>query len=210
MEFKRSGVKQILISSFLFVFLFFIFSILFVMLDESIFGLYTDPEYINPITTLLAFLVAAIIILLEYLFSRANYVNKLENSADNIRSSISIYENKNNTLYNKANNLYLSFLNHEKEIHNNVANNNNESFLEINSVSTFNEAIQNYPNLKGDSHMSNLLNQIERSETELTNMKQHYNNIVSIYNEEISKLLMKAFTRKKRLEYYTEKESMEF
>ena len=210
MEFKRSGVKQILISSFLFVFLFFIFSILFVMLDESIFGLYTDPEYINAITTLLAFLVAAIIILLEYLFSRANYVNKLENSADNIRSSISIYENKNNTLYNKANNLYLSFLNHEKEIHNNVANNNNESFLEINSVSTFNEAIQNYPNLKGDSHMSNLLNQIERSETELTNMKQHYNNIVSIYNEEISKLLMKAFTRKKRLEYYTEKESMEF
>jgi LemA protein len=147
---------------------------------------------------------------LEYLFSRANYVNKLENSADNIRSSISIYENKNNTLYNKANNLYLSFLNHEKEIHNNVANNNNESFLEINSVSTFNEAIQNYPNLKGDSHMSNLLNQIERSETELTNMKQHYNNIVSIYNEEISKLLMKAFTRKKRLEYYTEKKSMEF
>jgi hypothetical protein len=58
--------------------------------------------------------------------------------------------------------------------------------------------------------MSNLLNQIERSETELTNMKQHYNNIVSIYNEEISKLLMKAFTRKKRLEYYTEKKSMEF
>lgn len=205
MEYKRSGVKQILISICLFIILEFILGIVFISIDEAIYGLYEDPDYINPIGRILSIVISFIVVAVEYLISRFNYVNKIENTAENLANSIKLYENKNKKLYEKANELYYTFLYHEEKIQLGINTERvPEQMTQINSQNTLNRAIQLYPDLKGNSHMANLLNQIERSENEVVGIKQSYNNIASQYNEEVSKVLIKLFSKKKKLAYYNE------
>lgn len=203
---KRTIIKQIFISIGLFIAVYLLLNLTFDVIAMSLSPEYNEvaDEYTHPLVELLSILFAVIATIFEYIVSKIKYTEFFKNNAENIKSNINIFTNKRIRLYKKANLIFQSYLDHEKETHTTIAQERNNQNIQIHSVIEFRQALENYPELKAGDNVNQLLKQMENAEKEDTEMKQIYNNNVAIYNESLAQLSIKIFTKNQRMDFYEE------
>lgn len=203
---KRTTIKQIVISVSLFIGLDLLLSIGFDVLAMSLSPAYyaIADEYTHPLVTISALVIALIVTFSEYVINKVRYTEFFKNNAENIKSSINIFTNKRIRMYKKASAIFQEYLTHEKGIHTTISKDRHNQQIQIGSAMAFHQALENYPDLKGNESVAQLLRQMESAENESTEMKQIYNNNVALYNESLSQISIKLFTRNKRMNFYEE------
>lgn len=201
---KRTIAKQILISTGLFVFSFFVVFIFSDGLMSTISPKYdrmVGDEYVHPLVGVLAISLSIVIICFESLFSKIRYSSLCRNYAENIKRNINISTNNRIRLYKKATKIFNKYLDHESNTYKSLSNDDNRI---INSSREFKTVLKMYPDLQSIKGLTHLLNQIERSEQETVQMKQSYNEAVSLYNDTLTQISIMIFTKNKRMDYYEE------
>ncbi len=125
------------------------------------------------------------------IISEFNYIKKLEITVKALYSNISIYKKHENELISKAEKIVSKFLYHESDIQKSIASSRSESIEATNhqeNLSTLTGlkiTLENYPELKGDKHISSLLSQLEEAQNKISYSKLTYNTYVSYHNTAI-------------------------
>lgn len=178
-----------------------------------IFSIFTPEEeelsdkccYISLILSFLSMIIYTII-------SDYNYLKRLEITTNSLYSNISIYKKREKQLLIKSQEVISQFLVHESDIQKTVATSRNDSIEKLchSKIKTLNDlklTIEKYPDLKADSHIHNLLIQIEESENTVLNSKLKYNEYVTYYNSAMVSFPAVMFATKwklKPLELYVD------
>ncbi len=169
-----------------------------------------------------------IMIMLETIISYNN-INKLYNQTNSAYNDISIYEKLAKKLIKQANEVVEKSINFEKEVQITVSkertkyndkhfnnktnkrnNHNNKYFAknyDISTMADLKSVVENYPNLKSNEAIKDLLEKIRVCENNLSSQKLYYNSLVENYNTIITNLptnLIAKMGRFKVKEYYND------
>lgn len=132
-----------------------------------------------------AFLFGAITGLLIELGLKYNAVRKAYQQIKSSFSNIEILEEHSKKLLDKANRVVDKYLNYEGSVqlgisHDRAAKANGKNI--IHNAQQFGAAIENYPNLKANESIMELLHKIQESENRISSQKSSYNAMVENYN----------------------------
>lgn len=120
-------------------------------------------------------------------------------------SNILIVEERGSSLLEKANRVVEKYLSHEKEV---FAGTGGRHVKPVKDAGQFQHLIESYPELKSNTNISELLDQIKGYENNIMNVKLTYNSNVQSYNTLINSLplsLFKKFFKFSEAEYYQKK-----
>jgi len=124
--------------------------------------------------------------------------NQLKASASNIL----IVEERGLSLLEKANRVVEKYSSHEKDV---FADTNGRHVKPVKDAGHFQHLIESYPELKSNTNILELLDQIKSCENNIMNVKLTYNSNVQSYNTLINSLplsLFKRFFKFSEAEYY--------
>ena len=139
---------------------------------------------------------------------KLNNVSSLKQKANAVKSNIEVLNKRSETLLTKANKVADKYMNHESHVQKSVAYARKSKVI-LNSKQ-FGGMLENYPELKANESIMELLKQIRESENVIANEKMTYNDYVSLYNTLIHSFpltLISFITRFKDLEFYSEEDS---
>ncbi len=101
-------------------------------------------------------------------------------------SNIKITEEREEKLLDKANRVADKYMSHESSIQCTVAKERSHAQMpvdgKIKTASQFRATVENYPNLKANESVMELLKQIQDCQNTIANFKMHYNEEVEYYN----------------------------
>lgn len=136
--------------------------------------------------------------------------NGLQQDRQHIRaaaSDIRIHEEKSQRLLEKANRVADRYMNYEERVQLGIAQQRSEiRRRDIRSAHQFQALLENYPDLKANSSMMELLRQIQECENSILHQKVAYNRAVERYNGMIYSFpgnLIRAAGRLKEAGFYT-------
>lgn len=139
---------------------------------------------------------------------KLNNVSSLKQKANAVKSNVEVLNKRSETLLTKANKVADKYMNHESHVQKSVAYARKGKVI-LNSKQ-FGGMLENYPELKANESIMELLKQIRESENVIANEKMTYNDYVSLYNTLIHSFpltLISFITRFKDLEFYSEEDS---
>ena len=139
---------------------------------------------------------------------KLNNVSSLKQKANAVKSNVEVLNKRSETLLTKANKVADKYMNHESHVQKSVAYARKSKVI-LNSKQ-FGGMLENYPELKANESIMELLKQIRESENVIANEKMTYNDYVSLYNTLIHSFpltLISFITRFKDLEFYSEEDS---
>lgn len=139
---------------------------------------------------------------------KLNNVSYLKQKANAVKSNIEVLNKRSETLLTKANKVANKYMKYESHVQKNVAYVRKSKVI-LNSKQ-FGGMLENYPELKANESIMELLRQIRESENAIANEKMTYNDYVSLYNTLIHSfplMLISFITRFKDLEFYSEEDS---
>ncbi|MGP5430027.1 LemA family protein [Enterococcus malodoratus] len=173
----------------------FIFSAFMPMDEEEI------PDLFVRLSVFLGLLTGLVVSIGISYNNAARKRNKLEASASNI----SIVEEREATLLDKANRVIEKYLDHEKEI---FMDKNSCHVAPVSDALQFQHLIETYPELRSNTNILELLNQIKDCENTVANFRIGYNSDVESYNSSINTIplsLLKRIFKFQAAEYYQKK-----
>lgn len=139
---------------------------------------------------------------------KLNNVSSLKQKANAVKSNIEVLNKRSETLLTKANKVANKYMKYESHVQKSVAYARKGQVI-LNSKQ-FGRMLENYPELKANESIMELLRQIRESENAIANEKMTYNDYVSLYNTLIHSfplMLISFITRFKDLEFYSEEDS---
>ncbi len=146
---------------------------------------------------------------------RFNKISVLKQKVNSSRSNIDVLIKRGDSLLVKANKVADKYMTHEKEVMIGVAKErNNHSKItnsRIRNATQFEKVIENYPELKANTNIMELLNQIRESENNIAHSKILYNDSVTEYNSTINGFpgnIIKRLCNYKEEEYFKEEDNM--
>ncbi len=122
-------------------------------------------------------------------------------------SNIKIFEERTQRLLTKANKVADKYMQHEKEIQIKVSENRTPQNKVIRNSRQFQAELENYPELKANESVMNLLSQIRESENMFAQSKIDFNTDVEVYNSMIHTFpnnLFSKICRFKDVEFYND------
>lgn len=122
-------------------------------------------------------------------------------------SNIKVFEERTQRLLTKANKVADKYMQHEKEIQIKVSENRTPKIKVIRNSSQFQAELENYPELKANESVMNLLSQIRESENMFAQSKIDFNTDVEVYNSMIHTFpnnLFSKICRFKDVEFYSD------
>lgn len=169
-----------------------------------------DAENIEPFRGAIA-LFGAVTGLIVSLVMKFNSINNLKQKARSSFNSINILIKRSDSLLEKANKVADKYMKHESDVLVGIAKERKPVSLpagrRITSASQFQAALENYPDLKANESIMELLRQIRESENAVANAKIGYNEIVEKYNTSIHTfpgVIIKAIARYKDESFFEE------
>ena len=139
------------------------------------------------------------------LISKYNSIQKAYQATISRKSAIKIYEERKSKLLDKANRVTKKYMTFEESLQTNIAKTREEKA--ITSSEQFQVRLENYPDLKTNESIMELLKQIYECETLLANVKGAYNVSVEMYNSMISsfpEIIIANIFKFKKADYYNE------
>ena len=139
---------------------------------------------------------------------KLNNVSSLKQKANAVKSNIEVLNKRSDILLTKANKVANKYMKHESHVQKSVTYVRKGQVI-LNSKQ-FWGMLENYPELKANESIMELLRQIRESENAIANEKMTYNDYVSLYNTLIHSfplMLISFITRFKDLEFYSEEDS---
>ena len=139
---------------------------------------------------------------------KLNNVSSLKQKANAVKSNIEVLNKRSDILLTKANKVANKYMKHESHVQKSVTYVRKGQVI-LNSKQ-FWGMLENYPELKANESIMELLRQIRESENAIANEKMTYNDYVSLYNKLIHSfplMLISFITRFKDLEFYSEEDS---
>ena len=139
---------------------------------------------------------------------KLNNVSSLKQKANAVKSNIEVLNKRSDTLLTKANKVADKYMKHVSHVQKSVAYARKGKVI-LNSKQ-FGGMLENYPELKANESIMELLKQIRESENVIANEKMTYNDYVSLYNTLIHSFpltLISFITKFKDLEFYSEEDS---
>ena len=137
----------------------------------------------------------SLIIFVAWIISTYNKFVKMKNNIEEGYSTMDVYLKKRYDLIPNLVETVKGYAKHEKETLTNVMNARNaamsSSDLETRAknenvltgtLKTLFAVSENYPELKGDKHFTDLMNQLNSMENEITSSRKYYNGCVKVYN----------------------------
>lgn len=168
-----------------------------------IFSIFTpDEEEISDFFSNLAFILGVLTGLILTIILKYNRMNRLKQQIKKYRSNISIYTKKSEKLLKKANKVSDKYMSHEKEIQTMISKNR-----EIKTSKEFQVLIENYPNLKSNENILELIKQIKEQEESISQAKVIYNESVLNYNTLIHNFpvsIVRGLFKLSDIEYFEE------
>lgn len=139
---------------------------------------------------------------------KLNYVSSLKQKALASKSNIEVLTKRSDILLTKANKVADKYMNYESSIQKAAIYSKKNIIL---NSKQFSGMLENYPNLKANESIMELLKQIKESENYIVNEKVTYNDYVSEYNTLIHSFplaLINFITKFKNLEFYNENDDI--
>ena len=141
-----------------------------------------------------------------------NKIVKLHQKVLSDRKNIDVLIKRNEILLDKANRVVDKYITHESETLQGVAEARSELVkpLRTGRITTsiqFKQIVENYPELKANESIMELLRQITQTETEVANQKIYYNELTVVYNAEIHSfptVLYRKLAKFDDAEFYSE------
>lgn len=178
----------------------------------AIFGT-SEGEELSDFQNKMAFLSGLVFALVIEFGLKYNGVRQRMENLKAAYSNIDVTRVKNEQLLDKANRVAEKYMFHEENIQISVAESRSEKALKggkrLKSASQFRHTVENYPELKANEAVNQLLAQIEQSENTLMRSKVIYNDAVQGYNMLINSfptVIIKKICKWKEMEYYKERE----
>lgn len=172
-----------------------------------VFAVFTPgEEEISDLLNGLAFLFGILTGIIITIILKYNALNNLKQKIKKQASNIKIFSKKSEKLLEKANKVSDKYMKHEKEIQTTVA-----KTRQIKTSAEFQGFVENYPNLKANESIMELLNQIRENEDAIANSKVIYNENVSSYNTLIHNFpvsLVRGLFQLEDIEYFEEPDDM--
>lgn len=145
--------------------------------------------------------------------NKFNNIQKAYQSTKSTRSGIKVYEEKEKKLLDKANRVAEKYMTYEERVQTNITKERSKKYeekdtksLQIHSSRQFQAHLENYPNLKANESIMELLKQIKDCENALAYAKTAYNTSVEEYNSMIHSFpetILRIIFRFKDVEYYS-------
>ncbi len=168
-----------------------------------VFAIFTpDEEEISDLCTQISFVLGIITGMIITIVLKYNSINKLYQDIKESKSNIDIIRKKNEKLLKKANDLTDKYMKYEKEIHTTISKNRT-----VKTSSQLQLLIENYPELKANENILELIKEIKETEDNIADSKITYNSNVSKYNTLINSFpasIMKKIFKCKEADYYIE------
>ena len=163
----------------------FIVGCLFWVIVFSIFGPEEQESVVEPFPYAIPICSIITTILISFIYD-FNKVNKLKQSIKAESSNIKVLKKRSTVLLEKANKVSDKYMAHEKSTQVGVAKERKTKTApytrKIVSASQFQSAIEQYPDLKANDSIMELLRQIRESENAISNAKITFNDLVAAYN----------------------------
>lgn len=185
-------------------------TILGYLLWTLIFAGFTPVEsetVIEPFTgasMLFGFITAIITLLIISL----NNVNILKQRVKQTLNNITVTNKRSVTLLEKANKVVDKYMDFEKDVVSTISKSKkNKITKRIVNANSFEQRINEYPELKSNTSIMELLNQIRESENIVANFKLEHNEFVARYNNEINSfpaVLFKSIMKNNEFEFYND------
>lgn len=176
----------------------------FMPADET--GATTEP--FNGAICLLGIITATIVVLIVNYNSMQKAFQKTKSAFSNIK----IFKERTERLLEKANKVADKYMVHEENIQVEVAEKRTKNPKVIRNAQQFQVELENYPDLKANQSIMELLAQIRETENSYAQSKINYNAITEYYNTLIhvfpNNILRKIF-RFKDVEFYNDEEENE-
>ncbi len=143
--------------------------------------------------------------------NKYNTIQKAFQNTKSTRSSIAVYEERSTNLLDKANRVAEKYMSYEEKVQTNVTKERTKNIEpsirnpRIYSSKQFMAQLENYPDLKANQSIMELLKQIQECENSLAYQKVAYNTSVEEYNTLIHSFpeaLLRLIFRFKDVEYY--------
>ena len=143
-----------------------------------------------------------------------NSVNLLKQRSSQTLSNISITNKRANTLLEKANKVVEKHINFEQKVVTDIAETmkpERTSSKKIRNSNAFEQKINEFPELKSNESVMELLKQLRENENIVANFKLEHNNFVAQYNYEINSfpvIIFKGLFKIKEIEFYSDDSEM--
>lgn len=126
-----------------------------------------------------------------------NAIHKARQKTKSALSNISIFSERADKLLDKANRVAQKYMDFEQTVHAGISQERRSASTrkQIHSSHQFGLALENYPDLKANQSILELLRQIEVCENDLATQKLTYNNAVESYNSMIYSFPFSVFRR---------------
>lgn len=143
--------------------------------------------------------------------NKYNYIQKAFQTTKSTKSNIQVYQEKEKKLLEKANRVAEKYMNYEEKVQTNITKERTKGIEpttrhpRIHSSKQFMAQLENYPDLKANQSIIELLKQIQDCENSLAYQKVAYNTSVEEYNTLIHSFpetLLRLIFRFKDVEYY--------
>ncbi len=155
--------------------------------------------------------VTAFILLLAF---ELNTTNMFKQRVNQTLSNITITNKRSSSLLEKANRVSDKYMNYEGSTVHNVAEAKKgvkPRFKLIKNAEGFESRLDEFPNLKANESIMELLRQLRESENIVTNFKLDHNDCVAQYNYQVNSfpvVLCKPMMKVKEFSYYTDTDDL--
>ncbi len=172
-----------------------------------VFSVFTPSEEdISDLLSTIAFILGTLTGIIITFILKYNNINNLKQKIKKQYSNINVFDKKSKKLLEKANKVSDKYMKHEKDIQTTIAKGRN-----ITSSSEFQILVENYPDLKSNENVIQLINQIKENEDAVANSKVIYNENVSNYNTLIHSFpisIVRGLFRLEDIDYYEENDEI--
>ena len=152
-----------------------------------IFAIMADENGIDTKYNKLIFILGAVLAVAISIISSYNKIQQIKAKIPKLIADIESVKKMRDSLVNKANRVVDKYIIHENDVMNNFASarSTNTKLIKVKNASDFKTIVESYPDLKANTAIMRLLEQLEISERTLLKNRTDYTELVSNYNMQI-------------------------
>lgn len=167
-----------------------------------IFAIMADENGIDTKYNKLIFILGAVLAVAISIISSYNKIQQIKAKIPKLIADIESVKKMRDSLVNKANRVVDKYIIHENDVMNNFASarSTNAKLIKVKNASDFKTIVESYPDLKANTAIMRLLEQLEISERTLLKNRTDYTESVSNYNMQIHSFPFSILRRLFKLE----------
>ena len=167
-----------------------------------IFAIMADENGIDTKYNKLIFVLGATLAIAISIISSYNKIQQMKAKIPKLIADIDSVKKMRDSLVSKANRVIDKYIVHESDIMNNFADarSTNTKLIKVKNASDFKSVVESYPELKSNTAIMKLIEQLEISERTLLRNRTDYTEMVSNYNMQIHSFPFSLLRRLFKLE----------